>query len=57
MDESGSALLYTNETLLDDAGLYICRIEGPYEDVEFSAHLTVLGEKTCCMPVRHCCHF
>ena len=45
MDESGSGLLYTNETLLDDAGLYICRIEMPTKHYEFSAHLTVLGKR------------
>lgn len=52
MDESGSGLLYTNETLLDDAGLYICRIEGSYEDDEYSAHLTVLGKNKYCMQVK-----
>jgi len=47
MDERCSGLLYTNETQLDDAGLYFCRIERsiePAEQNESSAHLIVLGK-------------
>ena len=44
MDESCSGLLYTNETLLEDAGLYICRIERSADRDEFSAQLIVFGK-------------
>lgn len=54
MDESCSGLLYTNTTRLDDAGRYICRIDGENGEDEFSAYLTVLGKNKLCIEVRHC---
>ena len=44
MDESGSGLLYTNTTQLNDAGLYLCCIDKNGAHDSFSSHLTVLGK-------------
>lgn len=42
VDASGSAVLYTNSSKIDDAGLYTCLVEVKKTTFRYSAHVVIL---------------
>lgn len=47
INANGPATIFTNYTRLSNAGIYKCHCEIDGKDVDYSAHLIVLGKNAC----------